>query len=88
MRMVKVNGEVINPKRDNTMTYASGKLQDMIEGFADSGERVVRLIIGEGEYATIGSARTAVTQATKSVRKDYIKVKQANGNLFLLNELK
>ena len=89
MKMVTITGKEIEPNVWGTMSYASGKLQDMINGFANSGERVVRLVVRADEYASMSSARGAVTQAVKSVRKDsFLKVKQAHGNLFLVNELK
>ena len=88
MTMLKLNGEVVEPV-STTITYASGKLQDIIDGFVNSGERVVKLATEKGEYASMSSARSAVTSTIRSQRRNgYIKVKQANGSLFLLNELK
>lgn len=89
MKMEKLTGEEVRPYAWNMATYASTKLQAMIDGFAESGERVVRLVVGDHEYASTASARGAVRQAIKAAHKSsYISVKQAHGNLFLLNELK
>ena len=89
MKMVNINtGKEVQPEVWGTMSYASGKLQDMINGFANSGERVVRLVVGADEYVSMASARGAVHQAIKSTGKGWrLKVKQAHGNLFLVDEL-
>lgn len=83
MKMMKVDTlDRVHSVVDDTMCFAVGKVQAIVESFARSGLRTVELVPDKGEYATLGSAYCAVTQAIKSTGRP-CKVSTRKGRMFL-----
>lgn len=83
MKMVMV--DTLNEVRtvvDTTMSYASGRVQEIVERFAHSDLRTVELVPDKGEYATVASAYGSVMQAIKSTGRP-CKASTRKGHLYL-----
>lgn len=87
MKMINVETkEEVHGTIGTTMAYATGKTQEVIERFANSGLDIVELIFGRNEYRSMASAHGSITQAIRSTGRPY-KVSTRSGHMYLAKRI-
>lgn len=66
----------------SAMSFASGRVQEVIESFARCGLNTVEVVFSPNEYASLSSARGSVAQAVASTGCP-AKVSVKRGHLYL-----
>lgn len=78
MKRIEIVDEAIVNK-----LFRPGKVQSVVEEFHASDSKVVRVLLGEGEYSTLSSAQASYRNAIKRLGYSMLS-RTYNGNLYLI----